>query len=354
MLIITHQCNLNCRYCYESFKSKKAMPLEMAKEILAREFATAEDYEGLMVDFMGGEPLVQFELMREIGRVDLVPRLAQAVHPFDVHQRNIVHRRVEGVVSPPRRAVSVGLSLDGTPTMQRTNRGCSFQDIDLDFFLSNWPEQKVKMTVSCETLPSLAEGIIYLQERGFKVHANLGYGIPWNDSQLAVFSQQLQILGEYYLQHPDVPRVSLLDLKLEVVLNDEHPVKKYCGTGTHMHIYDVDGRLYPCHMFTSLVISRPRADLALKLDFSKPEHLVDPKCWECCGRELCPTCYGFNYKLSGDPAIRDPILCRMFKVQLLENCRFEAARLRGGRARFSREDCKKAKSVLKIHQSLTC
>lgn len=354
MLIITHQCNLNCRYCYESFKSKKAMPLEMAKEILVREFATAEDYEGLMVDFMGGEPLVQFELLREI---------AEWIWSHDWPKPYILSTSTNGTLFTAESKAwfrrhaerfQVGLSLDGTPTMHRTNRGCSFQDIDLDFFLSNWPEQKVKMTVLCETLPSLAEGIIYLQERGFQVHANLGYGIPWNDSQLAVFSQQLQILGEYYLQHPDVPRVSLLDLKLEVVLNDEHPVKKYCGTGTHMHIYDVDGRLYPCHMFTSLVISRPRADLALKLDFSKPEHLVDPKCWECCGRELCPTCYGFNYKLSGDPAIRDPILCRMFKVQLLENCRFEAARLRGKRGAFSREDCKKAKSVLKIHQSLTC
>ena len=86
----------------------------------------------------------------------------------------------------------VGLSLDGTPEMQRTNRGCSFQDIDLDFFLPTGPSKSVKMTVSCETLPSLAEGIIHLQERGFKVHANLGYGIPWNDSQLDVFSRQLQ------------------------------------------------------------------------------------------------------------------------------------------------------------------
>ena len=25
ILIVTHQCNLNCRYCYESFKSQKAI-----------------------------------------------------------------------------------------------------------------------------------------------------------------------------------------------------------------------------------------------------------------------------------------------------------------------------------------
>ena len=163
MLIITHQCNLNCRYCYESFKSKKAMPLEMAKEILAHEFATAEDYEGLMVDFMGGEPLVQFELLREI---------AEWIWSHDWPKPYILSTSTNGTLFTAESKAwfrrhaerfQVGLSLDGTPTMHRTNRGCSFQDIDLDFFLSNWPEQKVKMTVSCETLPSLAEGIIYLQ-----------------------------------------------------------------------------------------------------------------------------------------------------------------------------------------------
>ena len=247
---------------------------------------------------------------------------------------------------------SVGLSLDGTAEMQRTNRGCSFQDIDLDFFRTTWPEQSVKMTVSRETLASLAGGIIHLQERGFKVHANLGYGIPWDDSQLAVFARQLQILGKYYLERAEAPPVSLFDIKIEIVLNEEHPVRKYCGTGTHMHIYDTDGTRYPCHLFTPLVMSRAQTD-SRRLDFSKDEDLVDPKCWGCCGRDLCPTCYGFNYKTSGDPAIRDPVLCRMFKVQMLENCRFHAALLRRRKGRFSREDCKKAKAVLKIHQSLT-
>ena len=44
MLVITHQCNLNCRYCYESFKSRKAMPFDLAKkswrESLPRRTAT--------------------------------------------------------------------------------------------------------------------------------------------------------------------------------------------------------------------------------------------------------------------------------------------------------------------------
>lgn len=351
-LIITHQCNLNCRYCYESFKSNKSMAIDLAKEIVEREFATAGDYEGVVIEFMGGEPMIQFDLLREIAEwiwanpwpKPYVFSTSTNGTLFTVESKSWFHQHAS--------RFSVGLSLDGTPAMQETNRGCSFRDIDLDFFRVNWPEQGVKMTVSCETLTSLASGIIHLQERGFTVHANLGYGMPWSDSHHEEFSRQLRILGEYYLQHPDMPRVLLMDLKLEMVLDDTHPVQNFCGTGTHMHIYDVDGTLYPCHMFTPLVMSQAQCDLARKLDFTNSEKLVDPKCWKCSGRDLCPTCYGFNFKLSGDPAIRDLALCKLFKVQLLENCRFQAARLRSKNGSFSREDTRMAKAILRIHDSL--
>ena len=187
------------------------------------------------------------------------------------------------------------------------------------------------------------------------MHANLGYGIPWNDSQLDLYSQQLQILGEHYLRHPEMPRVSLLDLKIDVVLNEKHPVRKYCGTGTHMHVYDVDGTLYPCHLFTPLVIS----PCEIRVGGASLISATLSVCWirnagDAAEGHCVPTCYGFNYKASGDPAMRDPVLCRMFKVQLLENCRFHAATLRGKKGGFSREDCKKAKAVLKIHRELDC
>ena len=352
-LVITHQCNLNCSYCYETFKSNKAMPLELAKKLVRREFEESDGYDSLVIDFMGGEPMTQFPLIREIAEWLWSNQWPKPYVLSTSTNGTLFNAESKSWFSQHAERFSVGLSLDGTPEMQQINRGCSFQDIDLDFFKENWPEQGVKMTVSCETLPSLAEGVISLHERGFKVHANLGYGVPWRESHREEFSRQLRILGDYYLQHPATVRSSLLDLAIDFVLNDKHPVKKYCGTGTHMHIYDVDGLLYPCHMFTPLVMSPAQSRIARELDFNDDEHLQDPKCSGCCGRDLCPTCYGFNFKSNGDPAIRDSILCGMFKVQLLENCRFQASLLRQKKGTLNREECKKAKAILKIHQSLT-
>ena len=75
--------------------------------------------------------------------------------------------------------------------------------------------------------------------------------------------------------------------------------------------------------FTPLVL---RCEQTLELPRSLIEgeaSLEDPRCLHCPGRLLCPTCYGFNFKLTHNPAIRDEAMCRLFKVQLLENCRFQ-------------------------------
>jgi len=60
-LIITHQCNLKCTYCYELFKSKMSMSFDLAKAILLNEFerlGASEEFDEIVIDFMGGEPMI--------------------------------------------------------------------------------------------------------------------------------------------------------------------------------------------------------------------------------------------------------------------------------------------------------
>lgn len=69
MLMVTHACNLNCSYCYESHKNNAYMSFEMAKDIILREadFVSQSDrFDEIQVDFMGGEPLMNFPLIKQI------------------------------------------------------------------------------------------------------------------------------------------------------------------------------------------------------------------------------------------------------------------------------------------------
>ena len=69
MLMITHACNLNCSYCYESHKRNSYMTTEQAKQIIINEaemVANSSEYDELQIDFMGGEPLMNFTLIKNI------------------------------------------------------------------------------------------------------------------------------------------------------------------------------------------------------------------------------------------------------------------------------------------------
>jgi uncharacterized protein len=68
MLMITYQCNLDCVYCYEKGKrSNRSMDIEVAKKIIEQAFIENESIcEEIEFDFMGGEPLLEFEKIKKI------------------------------------------------------------------------------------------------------------------------------------------------------------------------------------------------------------------------------------------------------------------------------------------------
>ncbi|WP_242848921.1 radical SAM protein [Syntrophomonas palmitatica] len=69
-LNVAHSCNMRCAYCFASqgdFGLKPAlMSLETGQEALEFLITNSRDIEHLEVDFFGGEPLLNFEMVREL------------------------------------------------------------------------------------------------------------------------------------------------------------------------------------------------------------------------------------------------------------------------------------------------
>ena len=67
-LILTHQCNLNCEYCYEKHKDCQSMEFEIAKQIIDNEYKKALDQNSslFVISLFGGEPNLKFELIKQI------------------------------------------------------------------------------------------------------------------------------------------------------------------------------------------------------------------------------------------------------------------------------------------------
>ena len=317
-LTLTQSCNLSCSYCYETNKTSSSMSYNTAQKIIDYEFAVSPDNVLIEIDFFGGEPFLEFELMSNL--VDYVKnRYGRRKYLFFVITNGtLLNSRIKSWLLKNKDCLICGLSFDGTKEMQNTNRSNSYDMVDLDFFAQQYPEQSVKMTISNNTLSSLAEGVLYLQSKGFEVSCNLAYGIDWSDTKYQeILYRELNKLITYYLSNPEVPICSMLDMDISRVAFYDDNVGRYCGAGIDMVSYDVDGRSYPCQMFMPLSAGIDKAENASKIKFFEdiiPNELVDSKCKECVIKAICPTCYGSNYIATGSIYIHEQSYCHLMKI----------------------------------------
>lgn len=332
MLMITHACNLNCSYCYESHKRNAYMTAEQAKDIIRKEaeFVKTDDrFDEMQVDFMGGEPLMNFALIREIvewlenGGID-IPWIC-----FASTNATLLTEEVKDWLRHHKDSIILGASYDGSSKMQSTNRGTDNYSIDLDFFYELWPQQTFQMTISKETLPTLAEGVLEVQRKGYEISASLAQGVDWNVDDALLYREQLCMLKDAYLKDISLKPFNRLIRVVDVFnLDSSKRVQvQGCGSGNHMVTYDIDGNKYGCHMFTPIVLGKSRALKADAVEWENPGLMADEYCKDCVLRCFCPTCPGFNYKYRGDFATRDKRWCSLVLVEAITACEFQIERI---------------------------
>ena len=72
---VTDACNLACKYCYQINKGKRRMSLDTAKKFIdllltgekgMNEYLHPENSPALIIEFIGGEPFLEIELIDQI------------------------------------------------------------------------------------------------------------------------------------------------------------------------------------------------------------------------------------------------------------------------------------------------
>lgn len=313
MLTITEKCNLACTYCYEQNKTLKKMSYDTAVNILKKELSADDEYDECEVQFFGGEPFLEFSLIKSVCEFIWDNNWRKKVNCFATTNGTLVHGEIKDWLVENKNRFTCGLSLDGLPEAHNINRSNSFEKIDYQFFLDTWKNQYVKMTISPETLKMLADGVIYLHGLGFDIDNNLAYGVDWSDEKyITILEQQLKILSDFYIENPKILPCRMLNLNIENVASDSK-IKRWCGAGKGLKSYDTIGRLYPCQMFTPLSNAKIDYEEILKIDFSE-ENTIDKKCKDCAIYNICPTCYGHNYSATGSISKRDESLCKLTQI----------------------------------------
>lgn len=312
-----------------------------AVRILDKELNKQDDFDLIEIDFFGGEPFLEFDLIKKI--VDYVDSKEWG-HDyifFAVTNGTLVHGEVQTWLKEHQDSFICGLSYDGTPDMHDINRSVSSKMIDMEFFLEMYPEQPIKMTISQETLPDLYDGVTFLHEKGFEVSCNLAYNIDWSKPENEdILSVQLLKLIDYYLSHPECVPCSLLDMGIDTS-DPKQQTYRYCGCGISVISYDVDGQDYPCQMFMPLSAGREKAGKASEIIFYQdtiPDGLTDPKCRDCVIKSTCPTCYGANYLAFGNIYIHEDNYCKLSKIVIKARSFFKGRQWELGQLNLPEEE----------------
>lgn len=337
-LTLTEDCNLRCRYCYETTKSRdRYMSFSVAQQAISEYMEMDDGFDAVEIDFFGGEPMLAFGLIQDL--VDWFHnREWRKRHVFFIGSNGtILTDGMKSWLIENKHCVYIGVSLDGNKVAHDLNRSNSYDLLmqNMPFFIEHWPDQPVKMTINAESIPFVADSIIELEEMRIPFTANLVFEDIWGTPErksalLSTYAQQLDRLVEYYLAHSDLFPARLIDVKCEFLSKDWPGGRlvgadcvRWCGAGHEMVVIEVDGSRSPCHRFSSWVTGRPL-----------PKHIVNrqtswkpDKCNACKLALLCPTCAGFNWQVNGDSGTRTTYHCEAFKLEVQASAKLQALRL---------------------------
>lgn len=336
-LIITEDCCLNCSYCYEIHKTEHKMTFEKAKKHIDKEMKNISDNDEINIEFFGGEPFLNFELIKQV--VSYVTE----TYPNKMVTYNTT---TNGVILSPdikkwlwnhRRHFYTSLSLDGTKYNNDKNRVFkqngegTFDYIDQEFFLKTYKPASVKATIAPNCLDCMSESIIYLMERGFEVDATLAMGnIDWSNSvNVKILTRELNKLIEYYAKNPERKTIRMLEVPFDALFSEKKENTRFCGAGVRIHCYTgSDDYWTPCQGFSKITVGEEISKQYAEESF---ENYVEPDiiCKRCPLTTVCCRCWGTNLAATGSIDIPDPWLCVINRVLLLAGSRIAYDRIFG-------------------------
>lgn len=328
MLLVTYKCNLHCSYCYEPKVQNFRMNATKAKQIILDQMSLlGDDYDSVEIQFMGGEPLLEYTLIKDVSEwlwtLSMDKKLMVLFAPTN---GTLLNEEMKSWFYANRDRIHLGLSFDGDQSMQDANRSMSYERVDLNYFVKTWPDQSVKMTISPETVKSLSQGVIFLHNKGFKyISADLAMGsnLIWSPTALNDYRAELSKLCNFYIDNPKYIPFSMLRVNIASISRGKAKDVKTCGCGEDMVCVDWTGRRYACHLFSPVAIPFDKAESSNKVyDFSNHSIFNSDDCLRCVLNNVCNHCYGMNYLCTNDVAKPSPFHCSAFKIMFASNCRF--------------------------------
>ena len=325
-LHLTADCNLACRYCYETH-SRRHMTEETAKKAVDLAFSFGHKKNGFSL--FGGEPLLERPLVETICRYAV-----QKAKETDTEVRFKMTTNGTLLDEPFLRfanehGLDIALSHDGLlQDVQRVTRdgrptAARLEPI-IDLLLSYQPNAVAMQTVMPSTVEKTAESVEWLYRRGFsRVNTAIDYRkeAGWDDESMAVLRTQYARIADLCEAHFDDARpLQYLNFlsKIAAYLNDRPCLE--CKLGMRQPSVAPDGAIYPCNQFLDDPDYR-MGDVRSGIDKEKQRAIFlasldpEPDCEGCAIADRCRHhCACLNFSLTGDMHTVAPVQCEHERI----------------------------------------
>lgn len=348
--IVTEDCNLRCNYCYITHKSSnQKMSFDVAKKFI--DYVLSEEMirpKGVILDFIGGEPLLEIKLINQIcDYFKLKSYLLNDEWYWDYRINittngiNYASKDVQDFIKKNQGKLEIAITLDGTKEKHDMHRifpngkGSYDEIINNIELYKNQFQASTKVTFASKDLKYLKDSIIHLWELGISdVAANVVFEDVWQDGDDKIFEDQLIELADYILENKlfDKYSCTLFDESIGFPNSKEILETASCGAGKMIAV-GPDGSLYPCIRYKDYSLNNKKevviGDVENGIDFDKirPYYLIntklqsDKECLNCRIASGCTSCFGHNYDsaVSNTNFQKAKYICKMHKGRVRAN-----------------------------------
>jgi radical SAM peptide maturase (CXXX-repeat target family) len=361
---VTDACNLCCTYCYQINKHHNVMPFDVAKHFIDmlldatpenNEYINPEISPGIVLDFIGGEPLLQIDLISQISDYFI----AQAIkrhHPwatrfmFSICTNGVLYfdDRVQEYIKKHFYHLSFSISIDGNKELHDSCRvfpdGSGSYDIAIKgvhhFTEVLHGHLGSKMTLAPSNIKYVYDAVTNLVEIGYRqIYLNCVYEKGWTITDATILYEQLKKVADYLLdtdQYNDV----YLSIFEENFFHPKKPddLQNWCGGNGSMIAVDYKGDIYPClrymesslgdkvqpiimgNVYTGMMTTQCQRDCIHCLQAVDRRTQSTDECFNCPIAEGCSWCTAYNYQTFGTADCRATYICCMHKARALANC----------------------------------
>ena len=356
----TEDCNLRCKYCYETCKTTRTIQLSTAYKFIDLIYNSLDEgvdflnikgtedewlYNGLVWDFIGGDSLVNPQLLDKIfthitTKNALMKNSLKRGWRASISSNGTLFTRkdVRDFCEKWRDVLSLGVSIDGCPTIHDLNRIFPDGRGSMSTILKWWPwyrrifpveSQMTKATCAKSSIPYLYESLKFMhEEMGINwIHQNfIMEDTGCTEEDYKILDKQLELCTQYTLDHDNEIYWAILDHFNRD--NGNFYTEGRCGSG-RMPCCAIDGKIYPCFRWLPHTQNGKEGIMCVgNVDegFIHPENFVtvqkgsiranctkDKKCKECEFEPECAYCIGGCYAECGD-FTRTTHICEITKL----------------------------------------